>query len=42
MKKIFLISLLLCQKIIVAAQMPERSSENIQKYTEICRQHIYK
>ncbi|WP_286150748.1 trehalase family glycosidase [Bacteroides acidifaciens] len=41
MKKIFLISLLLCQKIIVAAQMPERSFENIQKYTEICRQHIY-
>ena len=31
----------MCQKIIVAAQMPERSSENIQKYTEICRQHIY-
>lgn len=42
MKKINLLCGVLCLTVSTFAQLPERTSENIRKYTEICRKHIYK
>lgn len=42
MKKINLLCGVLCLTVSTFAQLPERTSENVRKYTEICRKHIYK
>ena len=42
MKKILFVCLGFLFSASLAAQMPERNAENLKKYKEICRQHIYK
>ena len=42
MKKISLLCGVLCMTISMFAQLPERTAENVKKYTAICRKHIYK
>ena len=42
MKKILLSFLCLLAAGNVSAQLPERTPENVRKYTDICREHIYK
>lgn len=42
MKKNSLLCGVLCMTISMFAQLPERTAENVKKYTAICRKHIYK
>lgn len=42
MKKIALLLLCAISTGIASAQLPERTPENVRKYTDICREHIYK
>ena len=43
MKKQLLVFLTICCfPFMLNAQMPERTPENIAKYKELCRAHIYK
>lgn len=42
MKKITLLCGALCLMVSMFAQLPERTAENVKKYTDICRKYIYK
>lgn len=42
MKKISLLYGVLCLTVSMFAQLPERTAENVKKYTDICRKYIYK
>jgi len=41
MKKLFIVLLITEITVTIAAQMPARTTENINKYKQICRDHIY-
>ena len=42
MKRLLTLIAGLCLVATASAQLPERTAENIRKYTHICRTHIYK
>lgn len=42
MKRLLTLIAGLCMVTTASAQLPERTAENIRKYTDICRTHIYK